>query len=75
MRLKKEALYFLAVIGYRKYNLTGKISSAYTVCQRVFKVMKIYKNVLKRYPSVFQNGIGSVKNIFKTDAKPKFMKP
>ena len=36
MWLKKEALYFLAVIGYRKYNLTGKISSAYTVCQRVF---------------------------------------
>ena len=37
-------------------------------------------NVLKRYPSVFQDGIGSVNNIkatlhLKPDATPKFMKP
>ena len=37
-------------------------------------------NILKRYPSIFQDGIGSVNNIkatlhLKPDATPKFMKP
>ena len=49
-------------------------------CLHHFPAGENLDNILKCYPSIFQDGIGSVKDIkaslhHKPDTKPKFMKP
>ena len=62
--------------GYRKIQLNWKNIK----CLHHFPAGENLDNILKCYPSVFQDGIGSVKDIkaslyLKPDTKPKFMKP